>query len=99
IEAMPDRNRRARVRLLLPQRSAIIELSPEVLERAAELTKLGIKPADAGHVAAAEAQQADICLSCDDRLCRIARRLKSKLNVRVVNPLEWLNGVIHGPNT
>ena len=32
-------------------------------------------------------------LSCDDRLCRLARRHRRLLNVEVVNPLDWLKGI------
>ena len=32
--------------------------------------QLGFKPADAAHVAAAEQAEADVLLSCDDRMCR-----------------------------
>jgi predicted nucleic acid-binding protein len=93
IDAMPDTERRARVRLLLPRNAATLKLTPAVLARAADLEKLGFKPADAVHVAAAEALAADVCLSCDDRMCRTARRRRAELRVRVENPLTWLNEV------
>ena len=46
--------------------------------------------ADAVHVAAAEAMTADVLLSCDDQMCRAARRNQSRLKVRVINPLTWI---------
>lgn len=67
IDANPDRKRRRRVGLLLPDESAIMQLTEAVLGRASELTMLGFKPADATHVAAAESIPADVLLSCDDR--------------------------------
>jgi predicted nucleic acid-binding protein len=90
IEAIPNAERRSRVRQLLPGPSDILELSSAVFLRAAELEKLGAKPADAVHVAAAELSKADVFLSCDQRLCKWASRHSKKLRVRVINPLNWL---------
>jgi len=77
--------------LLLPGSTATLKLTDDVFGRAADLQELGFKPADAVHIAAAEATAADVFLSCDDRLCRMARRHGADLKVRVANPLEWLN--------
>jgi predicted nucleic acid-binding protein len=98
IDAMPDADRRARVRLLLPDPAATLQLTPEVAARATSLQGLGFKPADAVHVAAAEAVGADVFLSCDDRLCRLARRRRAELTVAVANPLDWLKDIGHGTN-
>jgi len=98
INAMPDADRKARVQLLLPDEKAILTLTQPVFERAASLGPLGFKPADALHVAAAETLRADVLLSCDDRLCRAARRRRGALKVRVVNPLDWLKEIGHGAN-
>jgi predicted nucleic acid-binding protein len=62
-------------------------------ERAAELAGLGFKPADAVHVAAAEQANADVLLSCDDRLCRLAKRRRRDLQVKVASPVDWLKEV------
>jgi hypothetical protein len=66
-DAMPDGDRRARVRRLLPEEKSILKLTLAVWARAAELEPLGFKPADAVHVAAAESGAADVLLSCDDQ--------------------------------
>jgi predicted nucleic acid-binding protein len=92
IDAMPDTDRRARVRLLLPQEKARLKLTDEIFTRAEALESMGFKRADAVHVAAAEFQSADVLLSCDDRMCRLARRRHAKLNVHIANPLDWLKG-------
>jgi predicted nucleic acid-binding protein len=90
IDAIADGDRRARVRLLLPEEKDILKLTAATFQRAAALQRLGFKPADALHVAAAEEAGADVLLSCDDRLCRRARRHRQKLRVQVANPLDWL---------
>jgi predicted nucleic acid-binding protein len=90
IAAMPDADRRARVLLLLPPAKELLKLNEELFARAEELKSLGFKAADAVHVAAAEAMSANVLLTCDDRLIRVARRRRSDLKVRVLNPLDWL---------
>jgi hypothetical protein len=90
IGANPDQERRRRVKALLPERKDRIKLGPNIFVRAAELEDLGFKPADSLHVAAAEAQRADALLSCDDRMCRLGRRHRHKLRVRIANPVAWL---------
>ena len=96
---MSDTERRRRVKLLLPEPEDIVNLDAGTFRRAAALEGLGFKPADALHVAAAEATTADAFLSCDDRLCRVARRVSRQLRVRVANPLDGLKEIGHGPGT
>jgi hypothetical protein len=98
IAAISDGERRARVRLLLPGRKSILKLSQSVWDRGAVLEGLGFKPADAVHIAAAEQIQADVLLSCDDRLCRLARRRRHEVRVRVANPVDWLKEVTDASN-
>lgn len=95
IEANPDPERRARVMLLLPEPSNVVMLTRDTFVRGAALEELGFKPADAMHVAAAEEAGAYVFLSCDDRLCRAARRHARRLRVRVRTPLDWLDEVEH----
>jgi predicted nucleic acid-binding protein len=90
IEAIKDVVRRDRVRLLLPEADHIVPVSPTVLDRAKKLFSLGIKPADAVHIAAAEGRKVDVFLTCDDRLLRAAKRNKSSLTTAIWNPLDWL---------
>lgn len=42
------------------------------------------------HVASAERSKVDVLLSCDDRLCRLAKRCRRDLQVEVANPIDWL---------
>jgi predicted nucleic acid-binding protein len=97
-DAMPDKERRARVPLLFPPEEDILKLTPSIRKRAWDLEAFGFKAADAVHVAAAERGGADVLLSCDDRLCRLAKRHKSLLQVPVVNPVDWLKEMEHDPN-
>jgi predicted nucleic acid-binding protein len=90
VEANPDPAKRDRARELLPDRSAIMSLTTAQADRAAVLVRLGFKPADALHVAAAEALGVDVLLTCDDQLVRSAARNRAVLRVRVANPVDWL---------
>ncbi len=90
IDATSDLVRFHRVRMLLPEPRHIIELSDQLFCRATEIEQIGFKPADAVHLAAAEFAGADVLLSCDDRLCRIANRRRNNLRVTVSNPVDWL---------
>jgi predicted nucleic acid-binding protein len=58
--------------------------------RARKLAGLGFDPFDALHLAMAEQGQADIFLTVDDRLMRLANRLEDEVQVPVKNPLAWI---------
>ena len=90
IDAIKTAYRRTRVKLLLPGERHILPLGKAVFERASEIQRLGFKPADAVHLAAAESGSADIFLTCDDRLCNAARRQATQLKTQVANPVEFL---------
>lgn len=93
IDAMPNPDRRNRVRKLLPPPHAIMELTDAEYDRAAQLGILGIKPADGLHIAAAEVLKADVFISCDDQLCRVVRRHQAQVRVPVWNPVDWLEEI------
>jgi predicted nucleic acid-binding protein len=93
-----DQIRRERVREHLSLADDIMPVSPSAVGRAVSLGPLGFKLADALHVAMAEEMDVDILLSCDDRLCRAARRHRARLHVQVANPVDWLREQTHGTN-
>ncbi len=49
---------------------------------------------DALHLAFAEAGDADVFLTTDDRLLRKAKKFQSILNIEVENPTIWLMNVL-----
>ena len=61
-----------------PEGKYALKVSAEIFARAEAIQGLGSKQADAVHLAAAEFQSADAFLSCDDRLCRRAKRQRSQ---------------------
>jgi len=95
---MKDRERRGRVQALFAESDDTITLTEEVFRRAAKLVRLGFKAADALHVASAECMEADVLLTCDDRLIRLGRRNRKELRVAVLDPVSWLGEVSNASN-
>jgi PIN domain len=94
IERTPDATRRARVQNMLRHARRIILVTEAERGRMQQLEGLGFGPLDALHIACAESAAADVFLSTDDRLCRLALRVEEQLRTHVDNPLTWLRGVI-----
>ena len=90
IDANPDPEKQRKARELLPPESDIIDLHEPIVQRAQMIEAMGFTRADAAHIAAAEAQSADVLITCDDRLLRAAQRSRRRLAVRVANPVGWL---------
>lgn len=99
LAAMSDSERQARILAMLPPAAAIMRVTPAVIDRAAELQRLGIRAPDAVHLAAAEAQKADVFLTCDDRLLRVARRQRRRVRVAVTDPVSWVKEHGHEQDT
>lgn len=95
VNAIGAVDRKKKVQALLKLSQEFVIITGETRDRADELVAKGFKPADALHVAAAESAHVDVMLSCDDRLCRSARRHGSSLQVTVMNPVEWLKELNH----
>lgn len=90
IQKTPDMARRQAMLLLAKQIDEHISLSGDVAERTRFLQGIGMGAFDAAHVASAEAGNVDVFLTTDDRLLRISKRLAGMVNVRVENPLVWI---------
>lgn len=93
IAQTPDAERRARIALLYDSTTFDVVTSDTQFERARILETHGFHAFDALHLACAESAQADVFLTTDDRLLRVAKRASGKLQVRAENPLAWLNEV------
>lgn len=94
IDQTPDPERQRRVRVLATAIQHSVPLTQTEVTKAKELQSLGFKQWDALHLACAESGQADVFLTTDDRLRRLAHRVAAQLKVRVENPLTWLTEVI-----
>jgi predicted nucleic acid-binding protein len=90
ILAVADPGRRKRILEMLPPPDDILVLDEAIFRRAEQLRRLGLRPADAVHVAAAEVQRAAAFLTCDDQLLRAARRHATDIKVPVTDPVSWV---------
>ncbi len=90
VEQTPDFGKRSRLQIVTDYAQEVVEIDDSGLERAKELQHFGFQGYDALHISCAESAKADVFLTTDDRLLRLAKRLSKKLHVTVVNPLVWL---------
>lgn len=86
----PDLELRDRLQVLIPRRHRYVRCEQKVSARALELEQRGFAGIDALHLACAESAGADVFLTTDDRLLRLAARHADSLRVRVANPLAWM---------
>ena len=77
--------RREWVEVCLNLASHSARITAEMENRAHALTKIGVKPLDAAHLAAAESAHAEFFITCDDQLIRKYRGL-----LRALTPPELI---------
>ena len=65
-----------------------VKISPDAERRAIVLQTQGLRPFDSLHIALAEKCNADIFLTTDKQLLKVASR--ENFNIRVENPTIWL---------
>jgi len=94
IEQTPDTQKLSRTRLLSGFIQENVEIGDKEVKRAKELQKEGFQLFDALHIACAESAKADVFLSTDDRLLKLAKKLSKLLHIRVENPLVWVEEMI-----
>lgn len=94
IRQAPDAEQRSRLRRVTEFVSLTIEIGEQELKRAGKLQDLGFVGFDAVHLACAESGKADVFLTTDDRLLRVAKKFAKRLDVKVENPLDWMKEII-----
>ncbi len=94
IEQTPDIQKLSRVKLLSSFIKETVEISAKEENRAIELQMEGFQIFDSLHIACAESANVDVFFSTDDRLLNLAKKISKKLNVRVENPLVWIEEMI-----
>lgn len=87
IERMKDERKKLKVRELYEIAEISISYSEEIRRRSQEIMEQSrIRSFDSLHIAAAEAAGADVMLTTDDKLEKMASG--SELKVQVMNPLK-----------
>jgi len=94
IEQTPDTQKLSRAKLLSGFIQENVEIGKKEELRARELQNEGFQVFDALHIACAESAEADVFLSTDDRLLKLAKHISKQLHVRVENPLVWVEEMI-----
>ena len=94
IDQSRDLQRADRVRQVAGITNRVAKVGEKEVHRAEQIEEMGFREFDALHLACAESAGADVFLSTDDRLLRLAHRVAAKLSLRVANPLEWIGEVI-----
>jgi len=89
ISKIPDEERRRKVEILASISKEKVIVDDDVVKRALEIEKIGLKPVDALHVACAE-KSADVMLTTDDGIVKKVMANKNIIKVKVENPLKWL---------
>jgi len=90
IDQTPHLERRNTLWLVAAQAHHWITIQTTEANRSQQLEQLGFQAMDALHLASAESAMADIFLTTDDKLLKLATRLSSQLQVKVANPVFWL---------
>ena len=99
IRRMPDVRRLVEIMLMTTEMQEKVEPDETDHARAAALLRSGFKALDALHLACAEKANADVFLTTDDALLKVAARSERHgLKVRVVNPLQWFEEVLRNEN-
>lgn len=93
INQTPDLEKRAELRRMLRRAHETILAGTTEIARSEALELLGFKHYDALHIACAESGGADVLLTTDDRMLRLAKRYHAELRVRIENPYTWLQEI------
>lgn len=94
IAQTPEPGQRSRLRRIVEHVNQSVAIGKKELERAHELEQIGFTGFDAVHLACAESGQADIFITTDDRLLKLAKRQAERLQVKVENPLDWIKEIL-----
>lgn len=90
VDNTPNPSKRFEVELRLNHLYQTVTVGSVESSRGLQLEIFGFKWFDALHLACAESANVDVFLTTDDGILKRAKRFSSQLQVRVVNPYEWL---------
>ncbi|MFQ3616626.1 MAG: PIN domain-containing protein [Cyanobacteriota bacterium] len=94
INRLPNREKLENIRQLLNLAAAFVTLDEAINRRSQQLENWGFGLYDSFHLACAEAINADILLTTDQRLIKRALRYREQIQVRLNNPILWLVEVL-----
>lgn len=88
-----DLGKMQNVKELLKSCKGYIPYDQNIQKRAFELSKDGFTPLDALHLASAETGGVDYLITTDDKFQKKYDQLRDMVNVKVVNPIDFVKGV------
>jgi len=94
LEQNPDLENRQRTLSFASLAQQVVETTEKILSRAEELEEAGFDSYDAIHLSSAEYGKADVFLTTDDQILKVAARKKSLFSFTVENPVKWLEEVL-----
>ncbi len=93
ISKIPNDERRKKAEVLASISKEKVIVHDEVVKRALEFEKMGLRGIDALHLACAE-KSSDMLLTTDDDFVRKVKDDKNHVKIRVENPVTWLMEVL-----
>jgi hypothetical protein len=90
----PDLENRQQTLSLASLAQGFVETTAKVLSRAEEIEKTGFDSYDALHLSSAEFGNADVFLTTDDQILKVATRKENLFPFAVENPVKWLGEVL-----
>ncbi|MBD2189829.1 type II toxin-antitoxin system VapC family toxin [Pseudanabaena mucicola] len=90
LQKIPSVEGREQIFAFLGAAKTFVETNENIEHRAENFCKLGFTLYDALHLAFAEASEATVFLTTDDRLLRKAISYADDIKVKVFNPVTWL---------
>ncbi len=90
IQKTPNFVRKTQLKGYIRYFKEIIKINDKIRKRAEELKKFGFKSFDALHISSSEYGFIDSFLTTDDNIVMIYNRFKNKINVKIQNPLTWV---------
>ena len=92
IENTPDERRRKELEVINGLASSVVDINEIISSRAKEFENVGLQAFDALHLACSE-NRADVILTVDDKFMKSSLKIQD-LNIKVCNPLKWLEEVL-----
>ncbi len=94
VNNIPNSDKKHRILKLCDKASEIVKLDKQIYSFSKEFMKLGFKSYDALHLSCARKAGVNIFISTDDKLVKKAYKNQDILNIKVDNPLHWLQEVL-----
>ena len=94
VNNIPNSDKKHRILKLCEKASEIVKLDKQIYSFSKEFMKLGFKSYNALHLSCARKAGVNIFISTDDKLVKKAYKNQDILNIKVDNPLHWLQEVL-----